>query len=375
MKIRNPLHAPRGPRLALLASCIWTLLAIGCGEDGEQGGGRRDRAPAVSVEQVVAQDLERTVRGIGTIEAAEVVEIRPEIDARVTRIAFREGESLAAGSLLFALDDRKLRAEEAAWEAQKAEANVRLNNASRRLARYEPLAATNAVSADQKDEVQTQLEAARADLQRIEAELQRVRERLADTRILAPFDGVTGESMVDPGDFVSVSDHLVTLYRIDPIEAAFRLPSRHNGEIEVGQRVTVETDAKAGRRFEGEVVFVSPAVEASTRDFLVKARIENEDLALKPGAFATALVTVETRPERPVIPERALVATRTGYIVFVVEGDVAHRRDVSIGLRIPGLVEVTEGVEVGEKVIEAGHMNVAEGATVRVVEPGGNPAG
>lgn len=364
-----------GPKARwLLALCATSVVLLGCGQDDQQGG-RQERKPAVAVSTVKQQTLERTVRGIGSLEATEVVEVRPEIDARIASIGFREGAEMESGALLFQLDDRKLRAEEEAWEAQQSEAKVRLDNARRRLARFEPLVESRAVSADQTDEVQTQLEAARADLQRIEAELRRVRERLADTRIVTPFDGITGESLVDPGDFVSMADHLVTVYRLDPIEVSFRLPSRHNGQVLKGQKVTVETDAAMDRTFEGTVVFVSPAVDERTRDFVVKAQVDNPDHVLKPGAFATALVTVETRVDRPVVPERALVATRSGYIVFVVEDGVAHRREVTIGLRSPGTVEITSGVRPGEQVVEAGHMNIAEGSKVQIVESGELTAG
>jgi membrane fusion protein (multidrug efflux system) len=248
---------------------------------------------------------------------------------------------------------------------------VRADNAERRLARFQPLAETKAVSGDERDQVETELEAARAQVRELEADLERIRENLEDATITAAFAGAISEHHVDVGDFVDVGEHLATLYGIDPLEVAFTVSERFMGRIREGQQVTIRVDAFPDEPFTGEVHYVSPALAESTRDLLVKARIENAEGMLKPGAFASAVVTVETRADRPVVPERSLVATRTGYIVYVVEEGTARRREVKIGVREPGIVEVLEGVEVGERVVSKGHMNLSDGVPVMLEDRGG----
>jgi membrane fusion protein (multidrug efflux system) len=160
---------------------------------------------------------------------------------------------------------------------------------------------------------------------------------------------------------------LATLYRIQPVEVVFALPERLLGRVRKGQPVRVRVDAYPDRIFDAEVTYVSPGVRESTRDFTAKARIDNPDGLLRPGSFATSEVVVQVREQQPVIPEEALVAVRRGYIVFVVEDGIARRREVLIGLREPGRVEILEGVEPGEIVVTNGQMRVNDGSPVRGV--------
>jgi membrane fusion protein (multidrug efflux system) len=367
-------QAPKWRKASLAATAASLLaLLVACGEEqaGERGG---PREVPVSVEQVEPRTLYETVRGIGTLRAEEVVEVRPEFSARVVKINFVEGQRVSAGEVLFRLDDSKLEKEEQAWEARLAAAKVRRDNAKRRFERFDPLAETRAVSGDERDQVKTAFEEAQASVREIAADLERVRERLDDTTIEAPFDGSISESTVDVGDFVEIGEHLATLYDIDPLEVAFTVPGRYVGRVHEGQKVTVHVDAFPDEEFRGSVHFVSPSLAEATRAYLVKALVTNADGKLKPGAFASAVVTVATHADRPVVPEQALVATRTGYIVYVVEDGTARRRDVRIGLREPGIVEIEDGVAVGESVVSAGQMNVSDGAPVAVDEGGGRPA-
>src|SRR5690606_23935977 len=94
----------------------------------------------------------------------------------------------------------------------------------------------------------------------------------------------------------------------------------------------------------------------------------NPEGRLKPGAFATALVTVGTRENRPVAPEEALVATRSGYQIYLVEDGRAHARPVQTGLRRDGLVEITDGLAAGEVIVQSGHMRVNAGSPVNMLD-------
>ncbi len=345
---------------------VAAALLGGCGDDKAKGvspQGKR-RVP-VSVAQVQKETLEETVRGIGTLRAIEVVELRPEIAGTVVEILFEEGQEVKAEALLFTLDASKLQQEQAARRAELEAAQIRLSNAKRRFERFDSLSA-GAVSRDERDDVETFFQTAKADVDRLEAELARVAERLKDTRINAPFTGMISEHKVDVGDFVEVGDLMATLYRADELEVAFTVPERFMGRVKRGQPVEILVDAYPDHRFRADVTFVSPSVDERTRDFLVKAIVGNPERVLKPGAFATAVVTVATRENRPVIPESALVATRSGYIVFVVRDGTAYRRDVGIGLRKPGVAEIREGLAAGETVVTAGQMNLSDGVGVTV---------
>ena len=346
----------------------WVVLSgilAGCGGSADSAA-RQDEGVLVEVVLVQPASLHETVRGIGTLRAAETVEIKPETDGIVREIHFEEGGKVGKEQLLFLIDDDKLTHQLAARKAALETARVRQADANRRFNRIRDLFERNAADLDEIDETKTDLRASTAEVVRMEAEVELVQAQLDDTRIRAPFDGVISERYVDVGDYVQDGDHLATLYRVSQMEIAFTLPERFMGQVQPRQAVAVGVSAYPDRRFEGKVYFVSPQVDEGTRNFLVKATVKNPQGSLKPGAFGTAVVTLEVREQRPVIPEEALVATREGYIIFVVENQIAHRRSIRIGLREAGVVEVREGLESGERVVRVGQMNLSDGTRVQV---------
>jgi membrane fusion protein (multidrug efflux system) len=359
-----------------LLGCASAVLvsALACGltgcEQAESAGPTSDQAQRVPVRvaEVRLATMEETVRGIGTLRAAETVEIKPETDGLIAAIHVEEGARVERKQLLVSIDDQKLRHELAAGRAALKAARVRLADAERLFRRMQDLVERGAANQDELDDTETAYLAAQAEFARQEAQVDLIQARLDDTRLVAPFAGIISERTVDVGDFVKAGDYLATLYRISQMEIAFTLPERFIGRVQPGQTVAVSVAAYADRAFAGKVYFVSPQVDESTRDFLVKATLENPEGLLKPGTFGSASVTVAVHEQRPVIPEEALVATREGYIAFAVEEQVARRREVTIGLREAGVVEVRAGLEAGETVVRAGQMSLSDGTPVRITE-------
>lgn len=343
------------------------LVVVGCGADEEVEGGR-ERGRPVEVVEVEAATVRATVAATGTLRSPRTVEIRSETSGLVESVSFEEGSPVARGRRLVTVDAAKLSRELEARRAALAAAEARSELAARVHDRVETLHERGSASHEELDRAAAELRQARAEASRIAAEIGLVEERLEDATIVAPAPGRLAERLVDPGDFLDVGDPVAVLYTVDPLEMAFAVPERAMGRVGLGQEVRVTTTAYPEREFEGEVGYVSPAVDEATRSFLVKAVIDNPDGLLKPGSFAVAEVTTERREAVPMIPEEALVSTRTGFIVFVVADGTAERRAVEIGLREPGRVEIADGLELGETVVRTGQMDLADGSPVRVVE-------
>ena len=349
-------------------ACGLCLGTVGC-DKAESEASSPGTAPGVPVDVVLvrAQALRETVRGVGTLRACETVEVKPEIPGVIAAVHFSEGSEVEAGQPLFSIDQAKLAYQLTAREAARQAAQARLDNAKREFDRLRKLIEQGRATWDENSEAEALYRAAKAQVERAQAEVQLAQERLDDARLVAPFAGVISERFVDVGDYVKAGDHLATLYRVSQMEIAFTLPERYMGRAKSGQPVSVRVAAYPDRPFAGPVYFVSPEVDQATRDFLVKARLDNPEGLLKPGAFGTAVVTLEVHQDRPVVPEEALVATREGYVVFVVNDDVVRRRAVRVGLREAGLAEVREGLAPGERVVRAGQMNLFDGAKVQLV--------
>lgn len=356
---------------------FWGVLALlafqlhGCSSEEQSDHSSNPVQPAavpVEISTVEQRDLPEIIHSIGTLEAAESVEIRPEIAGIIRRIHFREGQPVNADDLLFTIDDAKIQQRLQARQAALAGAQVEMQTAERIYHRRRELLKQRVVAPETVDEVHLKFKAAQARVDRLQAEISEIEETLKDTRIRSPISGTAGERQVDTGDYVDNGDHLVTIVQTGRLDLFFTVPERFMGQVGMDQAVHLNTPAFPERQFTGRVYFVGPRIQPDTRDLPVKATVDNSDGYLRPGGFATVELTVGHRKNAPVIPEEALVPTRNGYGVFIVEDSIARWRRIEIGLRQPGIVEILEGLQSGDTVIRAGHLSVSDGSRVKVVK-------
>ncbi len=157
---------------------------------------------------------------------------------------------------------------------------------------------------------------------------------------------------------------VTTLQTVDPQRAAFTVPERYAQRLAVGLQVTFSVAAVPGRSFTGTVDFVDPAVQLPGRTITIKARVLNRDRVLKAGMFIQARLVTEVRPNAIVVPEDAILPLQGSDFVWVIVDGSATRREVQLGVRTPGFVEVQEGVAAGELVVVGGLERLFEGAPV-----------
>jgi membrane fusion protein (multidrug efflux system) len=302
---------------------------------------------AIAISDTVRDELVAT----GEIEAVQAIELRPDIDGRITQILAREGSEVGRGAGLFKVDDAELLAQVARLEAER-------DLAEQSLERARALLAADAASTAEYEQAEARARSSQAEL-----DLQQV--RLDRTVVRAPFSGVIGERRVSLGDFVTSSTSLVTLQTVDPQRAAFAVPERYAGELALGQSVAFEVAAVPGVQFVGEVDFVDPRVELPGRTIRVKALVPNRDRRLQAGMFIEVRLATDIRPDAVVVPETAVLQLDQGPVVWVVGSNgQAFRRPVELGIRTPGWAEIRSGVEAGETVIIGGMERLFEGAPV-----------
>ncbi len=319
-----------------------------------QGGGARNAAPAfVSIAPVRSERLSQKLEALGNARANESVDISSKASNVVTAIMFRDGERVRRGQVLVQLDDAQARADVGAAEAALAESE-RLYNRSRELM------STEALSKAQFDQLEATLKANRARLSAANA-------RFQDTVIRAPFSGRVGLRRVSVGTLISPGDVITTLDDTSVIKLDFSVPEHFLATLREGLAVRASAPAFPGRTFIGEVASIDSRVDMNTRSVTVRALLANEDGALRPGMFLNVSLANDER-EALVIPEQALSPEAERQYVFVVSDGKAERREVRIGGRSPGSVEVLAGLTVGERVIVEGTQKVRDGAAVRATE-------
>lgn len=340
----------------ILTTAVAALVLAACNsanpEGGAGGGPPGGEMPPMPVEVVVAaaDTVIDAIQATGQIEAMQQIELRPEVDGRITGILVREGARVSRGTGLFKIDDAELSAE------------VARARADRDLARQN-LERTKALLAEQASS-QAELERADAAARSAEASLALLQVRLNRTTVRAPFAGVMGARSVSVGDYVTTQTPLATLQTVNPQRAVFTVPERYAAILDRGQKVEFQVAALAGRTFTGTVDFVDPVVQLPGRTITVKALVPNGDHALQAGMFIEARLATDVRPSAVVIPEDAVVSLQGADMVWVAKDGKASRRQVTLGVRTPGFVEARSGVEAGEQVVVGGLAMLQDGAPV-----------
>lgn len=316
---------------------------------GVPGGFAAGPVPIVSA-PAQAEEVARELRALGTVRANEAIEVTSKTSNLVTAVRFRDGEAVQRGQVLVELDSAQARAE-------LAIATAAVTESASQLKRSRELLSTQALSRSQFE----QLEATH---QANEARLAAARARLEETYIRAPFAGRVGLRRVSVGSLVSPGTVITTLDDTSLVKVDFAVPENDLASLREGLVIEAASAAYPGRRFAGRVLSVDSRIDATTRAVTVRAGIPNADGALRPGMFVNVTLTRDRR-EAIVIPEEALVPEQDKQFVFVVANGVATKREVRIGARRPGRVEIASGLEVGERIVVEGTVKVRDGGPVR----------
>jgi membrane fusion protein (multidrug efflux system) len=323
--------------------------------------GAASRAPSVEVGRVELARLTDDAQAVGSLRSRQSVVLRPEVSGRITHLNFRDGERVRRGQLLVQLDDQLPLA-----QVQQAQAELSIAQANHN--RNQELVAQGFISQRSVDE-------SAANLQVAQAKLSLARATAAQLRILAPFDGIAGIRNISVGDYLKDGADIVNVEDMDAMFVDFRLPERFQTKVRRGQTAFVDLDALPGRRYAAVVQAIDPLVDANGRSIGIRACIDNRHLQLRPGMFARITAVFGQRDNARVIPEEAIVPQAGRQFVFrLVDGPdqdtrIAQRVEVKVGMRRPGRVEITEGLQPGDVVVTAGQQRIQkDGMPVRVID-------
>lgn len=322
------------------------------------GAGGAGNTVQVITARAQRQPMEVGIEAIGTAVANEAVSVTAKTSNIVTAIRFSDGQQVREGQVLVEMDNAQARADLAAATADYTESAAQYE-------RSRDLVASQVVSQSQFDQIEAAMKANQARVQAAEA-------RLSDTVIRAPFSGRVGLRRVSVGTLINPGTVITTLDDVSSIKVDFSVPDFNVGELRVGQAVTARTNAYPDRDFRGSVVSIDSRVDPATRSVTVRGLVPNAHGELKPGMFLTVALAKDTR-EALVVPEEALVPEQARQYVYVVQDGIAGKREVQIGRREPGRVEIVSGLAEGEEVVIEGTLKLRDGTAVAV--DGATPPG
>lgn len=309
-------------------------------------------APVV-VERVRFRSSAAIIEAIGTGRAARAVELTPEAAGRVVAIRFAAGEAVAAGAPLVELDAERERL------AVKL-AEVELEDARRRLDRFERIAPGGAVS-------ESQVDTARVAVASAEIALDQAEVALAERTVRAPFDGVVGIAEVDVGDRVDEDTELAAFDDLSTILVDFAVPEAFLAGVAVGAELELRSWARRGERFTAEVEAIASRIDPVARTVLVRARAANAERRLQPGmSFAVRLPLVGER--FPSVPSIAVRWERDGAFVWRVAEGRAERVAVEVLKRSDAQVLVDGDLAAGDRVVVEGMQRLGPGRAVEVTD-------
>lgn len=337
-------------------------------------------APGVPVDAgyPVFADFPLQVPAVGTVLARNAVDVKVRVDGQLARIAFREGQDVAAGQVLAQLDRGPLAAQLRQAQAARDKDAASLANAERDLARYAQLVGIGAATAQSVDTARAQVRTLKATVAADAAAVDSARLQLGFTTLAAPFAGRVGAREADLGAIVHPADAtgIVVLTQMAPIDVQFSIPQDALPSVLAGQAkaplaVTVSVRGGGPQLAEGTLSFVDSQVDSGTGLVRMKAAFANRDRRLWPGALLGVVLRVRTDTHRVAVPSRAIVNTQAGTQVFVIDrAGTARLRPVETGLAAGGLTEIRAGVAAGDLVVFDGQSRLNPGtqAAAKIVD-------
>lgn len=320
---------------------------------------RKRPPPLVDVAPALSTMLARKLDAVGTTRAQQSIDVSPAASGRIQSIDFLPGSQVEVGSILVRLDDIAERAGFAEAEAERREAELKLERAKALVARKSIPQAT-------VDELEAAFAAAGA-------RVDRAQKQLDDRSVQAPFAGRVGLKQVDVGARVNDDTVITTLDDLVAIEVEFAVPEIFFGAVAQGQKITATSAAFDAQVFEGVIETVDSRVDRVSRSFQVRASVPNDDLALPAGMFMLVELTLAERTV-VTVPEEAIMVSGDQARLFVIEDGKAMRREVVLGQREIGLVEIVDGLKADEQVVVKGIQQVRPGAEVRINNEGADEA-
>lgn len=366
--------------LPAVAALVLTVLASGCG--GPAGTERRGSPPVpVRVGTVERRTVPVTFRAIGTVEPMETVAVKSRVGGEVVAVRFREGQTVAAGDVLFEIDARPYVAALSQAEAILARDEALLAKAEADVTRYAELVAKDFVTREQFDQVTANAASLRATVAADRAAVDNARLNLEYCTVTAPVAGRTGALAVKLGNLVKANETvIVTINRTRPIYVAFAVPAKLLPQLlarrAAGIAVTAAIADDPGAAEQGTLAFVDNAVDQTTNTVLLKGVFANAEERLWPGQFVDVTVTLGEEPDRVVCPAAAVQTGQSGQYVFVVTPQgTAEQRPVVVARADERDAVISSGLAGGETVVTDGQLRLVSGAAVEIAgeRRGGRP--
>jgi len=317
------------------------------------------------------------------VQAYNMVSVKSRVDGQIVKVDFKEGQDVKAGDPLFQIDPRPFQAALEQAQAAKQKDEAQLTGAQLDLDRYEKLIGSGWQTRQSYDQQKAQVGQLQAAIKGDEAQINTAKLNLSYSDIRSPIDGRLGARLVDKGNLVHANDNtaLVTISEVKPIFVSFTLPQETLDDIRENQNkaplVVLAYNGDGTKQLaEGKLTMIDNAVDQATGTIRLKARFDNDEERLWPGAFVSARVILSVRKDVATVPSQTVQQGPNGHYAYVIKpDDTVERRAVDVASIQDGIAVITKGLSSGERVVVDGQYRLTNGARVKISAPQTGAAG
>ena len=320
------------------------------------------KATVVAIETVTPAAARRVLAVNGRVTPSQQVEISSTVNGRILQVAVNEGDPVRKGAVLLVIDDSQQRAAVLQVQSQLDAAQAQLGQAELDLKRAEAL--TTSVSRKARDDARLAVETAKKEVDRLTAQLDQAKSLLGEYTVRAPFDGTILSRGADPGQVVAPATELFLFADTTTLYGETSVDELYASEVQRGLRAQARPAGHVDI-IQGEVIYVSPRVDASTGGRLVRVALPGAgEMNLPVGLTVMINIVVEEKSEAITIPRSALVAGDSPAVYVMVDGKAELRPVQYVDWPSDRLI-VLDGLEPGDALIVDGAAVPASGAPVR----------
>jgi membrane fusion protein, multidrug efflux system len=355
------------PRFILFAMIGLILFLIGVIKN-ERGQLTAEKAAAISIEKpavnvvsltLVPATIHDRINLSGSIEPWTRLELLAKIRGTVTEVFCKEGDRVQQGDTIAKIEDDDYRI-----ARERAAATYNLEKAE--YDREQSLQTKGMIPVSALDARKTRMQIAKADLENAKLQLSRC-------TITAPMDGVVRTLHAKKGLLLSVADPVAEILELDRLKAVVGIPESDLSAVRRVERVSLTIQALGNQEIVAEKHYLSPSPETFARIYRLELAIDNREGNIFPGMFVRADI-VKNRVENSIsIPFYSVISRNDEQFVFIERDGIAEKRNVSLGIMEKWLVEITKGLQSGDRLIIEGHRDIEDGRKVKVVKTVNDP--
>lgn len=355
------------------------VIFVGCAQETEQ---QEEVTIPVRVYNVQPESLTKYLKLTGTITAGKDQVLFSKVSERIEELYVKPGDNVAASQVIAKQYNASLAQGVDAAKANVANAEAQYELADQNFKRMERLYNQRAVSTQQYEQATTQLKAATSALEAARAQLKQAMEQLENSLIKAPFSGIVAAVYVELNQMVPAGQQIAQVIDPSNMKSKIRVASRDINLIKKGQTLEVKIPVIEEKTYSGRVTSIDQAVDPVSKTLEIEVLITNADDKIKSGMYAEFFIPTATVNEAIVVPETALISQtevqinkKTGiqetvkkYFLFIVNEDKAKMKEVKVGLISNSRAQITEGLNINDKVIVAGNNIVQENQKVNIMD-------